>query len=282
MKRALAAIVAALACASVGANEKTPAEIFAAVADSIVVVLGADASFRTLSQGSGVAIAPTVIASNCHVIRGAAYVYVRKGDREWRALISHADIERDVCTLEAQGMNLRPLRVSAGGVNVGDRVYAVGAPRGLELSLSDGLVSSLRETPHGTYIQVTAPISPGSSGGGLFDAAGRLIGLTTLTFLDSQQLNFAIPIEWVFDLPARHDATAGSTATLEHGREVLNQIERTLRTGDKFWGCKRAILIAELREEIRSYHPVDWGVVFMNAYVEFDDQRCLMSGERMQ
>jgi tetratricopeptide (TPR) repeat protein len=91
---------------------------------------------------------------------------------------------------------------------VGQRVYAIGAPKGLELTMSDGIISSLRELDSGRYIQTTAPISPGSSGGGLFDEEGRLIGLPTLYLDKGQQLNFALPVEWVKDLPGRHSVQA--------------------------------------------------------------------------
>jgi soluble lytic murein transglycosylase-like protein len=63
----------------------------------------------------------------------------------------------------------------------------------LELTISEGLISGLRSTPRGQLIQTSAPISPGSSGGGLFSTDGTLIGLTTLSLKDSQNLNFAIP-----------------------------------------------------------------------------------------
>jgi S1-C subfamily serine protease len=88
-------------------------------------------------------------------------------------------------------------------LKVGAKVYAIGAPKGLELTLSDGIVSSLREVDGGQYIQTTAAISPGSSGGGLFDENGALVGLTTFYLAEGQNLNFAVPVEWVKELPKR-------------------------------------------------------------------------------
>jgi len=82
---------------------------------------------------------------------------------------------------------------------VGDKVYAVGAPYGLELSLSEGLVSQLRGGPP-PLIQTTAAISVGSSGGGLFNELGELVGLTTFYLKGAQGLNFALPVEWLSDL----------------------------------------------------------------------------------
>lgn len=84
----------------------------------------------------------------------------------------------------------------------------MGAPRGLELSLSDGIVSQLRGGPP-PLIQTTAAISPGSSGGGLFDAEGRLVGFTTLYIQGGQSLNFAMPVEWAAEIQPGKKAVQG-------------------------------------------------------------------------
>lgn len=85
---------------------------------------------------------------------------------------------------------------------IAEQVYAVGAPRGLDFSISGGLVSQLREEAGSAapLIQTDTAISPGSSGGGLFDTKGRLVGLTTFGYRDSEGLNFAVPIEWALEL----------------------------------------------------------------------------------
>ena len=84
-------------------------------------------------------------------------------------------------------------------VTVGQRVYSVGSPRGLELTIAEGLVSGLRQEDGIPLpvIQTSAPLSPGSSGGGLFDEYGRVIGITTKGLIDSQNLNFAMPVELI-------------------------------------------------------------------------------------
>jgi hypothetical protein len=99
---------------------------------------------------------------------------------------------------------------------VGAKVYALGNPRGLELTLSDGLVSALRRDRDGElkYVQISVPISHGSSGGGLFDTAGRLVGITTAGVDDAQNLNFALPAEWILQLPMRAAGEA-AVATLD-------------------------------------------------------------------
>lgn len=116
-------------------------------------------------------------------------------DKKWaRGRLIAAHPESDRCILETDGFSLIPV----GGVRhfsdlrVGERIYTVGAPRGLERSLGEGIIAGLRNAGKRQLIQTTAPISSGSSGGGLFDRAGNLIGITTFLLRESQSLNFAI------------------------------------------------------------------------------------------
>ncbi len=85
---------------------------------------------------------------------------------------------------------------------MGEPVYAVGAPQGLELSLSEGIVSQLRGGPP-PLIQTTVAISQGSSGGGLFNAEGELVGITTFYLKEGQSLNFALPVEWIGEVAGK-------------------------------------------------------------------------------
>ncbi|MFZ0210228.1 MAG: serine protease [Roseiarcus sp.] len=73
--------------------------------------------------------------------------------------------------------------------------FSIGAPAGIELTMTDGLLSGKRPISGQHYVQTSAPISPGSSGGGLFDETGNLIGVTTLHLKESGNLNFAISAE---------------------------------------------------------------------------------------
>jgi len=77
-------------------------------------------------------------------------------------------------------------------LSVGEPVYTIGSPSGLENTLGEGIVSGLRNKKGMKYIQTSAPISPGSSGGGLFDIYGNLVGITTFLLEDAQNLNFAL------------------------------------------------------------------------------------------
>lgn len=98
---------------------------------------------------------------------------------------------------------------SVGSLRIGQRVYALGAPYGLDLTISEGIVSSLRTISAGTVIQTTAPVSPGSSGGGLFDGSGNLVGIVTFQHRYGQNLNFAHPADWIGQMRTRTSQSSG-------------------------------------------------------------------------
>lgn len=207
-----------------------PSQIFAADSLSIVVVVAYGENGKTIAQGSGVVIAKDTVVSNCHVIEQANAASVLYQNKHLAATLRYMDVERDLCSFTVKGLSAPPVRMgSISQVEVGDAAYAIGAPEGLELTLSGGLISSLRKIPAGTVLQMTTPISPGSSGGGLFDAQGRLIGITSYYMAKGEQLNFALPVEWVRELPqhgklasttvsrAGHAANATQKSSLEEG-----------------------------------------------------------------
>ena len=185
--------------------------VFESIWRSVVVVEAGN------SQGSGVVLKPNLVATNCHVTDAATSpIAVFKGEnrradksQSHPARVVAGDRQRDVCLLEVPGLWAIPAETrKAAEMKIAEQVYAVGAPKGLDFSISGGLVSQLRgEDAEGNALVGSAPliqtdtaISPGSSGGGLFDAQGKLVGLTTFGYRDSEGLNFAVPIEWAMEL----------------------------------------------------------------------------------
>lgn len=191
---------------------KSASDVFEQVSKSIVVIYAPNAEDGTVGYGSGVVLPTGDIATNCHVLEDANEFLVTHEGKDHLGIIRHSNPERDVCVITAYGLKAPGVRLgSTRTLKVGARVYAVGAPKGLELSLSEGIISSLREIKGGRHIQTTAPISPGSSGGGLFDENGNLIGLPTFFVKDGQQLNFAVPVEWIGDLFGKSSSIANSS-----------------------------------------------------------------------
>jgi S1-C subfamily serine protease len=177
----------------------SPEDLYKAVERSVFVVGAArsvgDAKARDIMQGSAVAIADHLLLTNCHVVQNRPVIVLLQDKVSYRASLVAADQAADRCVLKSEGPALTPV---AGvrlfdSVAVGEPVYAIGAPRGLERTLTEGLVSAMRPGKERNLIQTSAPLSPGSSGGGLFDEHGNLLGITTLASLPgSQNLNFAI------------------------------------------------------------------------------------------
>ncbi len=186
-----------------------PDQIFARVARSVFSVYTYDGEGNQLANGSAVTVAPGRVVTNCHVLRGAAAVKVRHADVMLSASLEFPDAERDLCQLAVDNLDAKVVqRVAASTLRVGQRVYAVGSPHGLDLTLSEGLVSALRTNSLGKepVIQTSAAISHGSSGGGLFDTEGRLVGIVTLSFHGAQNLNFAVPVDWLAEVAPRAKA----------------------------------------------------------------------------
>jgi tetratricopeptide (TPR) repeat protein len=178
-----------------------PSDVFERVKSSVFVVKAYDQQSRAIAQGSAVLISTGKLATNCHVLKGGNTFEVGRAGHFVPASLVAGDDNKDTCFLQASLSEGSPATVGQSlSLRVGVPVYAVGSPKGLELSMSDGIVSQLRGGPP-PFIQTTAAISPGSSGGGLFDTEGNLVGLTTLYIDGAQSLNFAVPVEWLKDIP---------------------------------------------------------------------------------
>ena len=171
----------------------TPSELFAQVAPSVYVVRATREVKPTALQGSAVAISANEAITNCHVVTQAKTITVSKGSVAFLAEVISADRQSDRCYLRVDG-TLEPVMGfrDFGDLVIGETVYTIGSPKGLDRTFAQGLLSGLRKMDGVEYIQTTAPISKGSSGGGVFDDRGNLIGITTFTISDGQNLNFAI------------------------------------------------------------------------------------------
>ena len=182
--------------------------VFAKAAPSVVVVVAQDGGGEQTAQGSGVVVGEGVAVTNCHVIENAAKVSIRQAaDSQaaetylMNAEVVARDEDNDLCLLYAPDLSKPPAAKTATMGNaknlvIGEEVYAIGAPQGLELSLSRGIVAQLRGVKgKAPIVQTDAAISPGSSGGGLFNEDGELVGVTTFGDKERQGLNFAIPAE---------------------------------------------------------------------------------------
>jgi formylglycine-generating enzyme required for sulfatase activity/tetratricopeptide (TPR) repeat protein len=249
----------------------TAQQIFKRVSPSIFVVEALDSTGATIALGSGVSVDPLSdtsafavfdqiagcparslgyshqVVTNRHVVKGSVTVRLRQADKTWPAQIVYTDPEHDLCVLQVD--NLRapsPKLRKSSELAVGERVYAIGAPNGLELSISDGLISGLRDYEGSRVVQTTAAVSPGSSGGGLFDSQGRLIGITSFSASEGQNLNFALPTEFIAS------ACSASGAAKMPGGENARLADEELKLGESAANKELyEVAVKHLKEAVR-------------------------------
>jgi hypothetical protein len=198
------AILIGLMAALVGARSVPPRNGIPAIAKAangaVVSIIMSDKDGRPLAQGSGFLVSRDGrILTNYHVIRHGSSAVIKLPDGAFFVIdgVLAFDKARDIAVIKAHGENFRTVTLGdSGRVQVGDEVVAIGDPLSLESTVSNGIVSAIRamEQEGGKFLQITAPISPGSSGGPLFNMAGEVVGITTSVIKAGENLNFAIPI----------------------------------------------------------------------------------------
>src|SRR6266478_5909710 len=180
-------------------------ELVRRIKPSAVAIETYDARGEKLSRGSGFFIDTDRIVTNRHVIEGAikAEVHSSTGNVYPVKGVLAVDAEGDIALLkiEAPPNQIRPLALERTSPQEGESVLVIGNPFGLEGSVTNGIVSAVRDIPtFGRIIQITAPISPGSSGSPVVNMRGQVIGVATLQITGGQSVNFAIPSERVSQL----------------------------------------------------------------------------------
>ncbi|MBK8981774.1 MAG: tetratricopeptide repeat protein [Ignavibacteria bacterium] len=185
---------------SVRAQEFTPEEIFSNFKDAVVVIKAIDFDGNESSQGSGVIIKDKgILVTNFHIFAGNDKLEIKQNEIPvaFNEIIG-LDIEKDILILGLETSNFPSIKTAnLNDVKVGQKVFAIGSPMGLENTMSEGIVSGMRTLEEGKqeYIQFTASLSPGSSGGAVINSNGELIGISTMYIEKGQNLNFAVSIK---------------------------------------------------------------------------------------
>jgi serine protease Do len=225
-------------------------EVFKRADPSIVVVATSDKDGKE-RFGSGVIIAAREVITNCHVIKDASAINVKQGNVQRVARLHFQDTARDLCQVQLDdtfpaGKPISGVVLSV-NLEVGQQVFAIGSPRGLERTLSRGIVSALRGVKDGAkLIQTDAAVTHGSSGGGLFDSEARLVGIITFG-VEEGNLNFAVPADWIQDITRRNpDKLVDVPGRSQGGARVPADKENDgfLRPGDRW---KYRVLLGKQR-----------------------------------
>src|SRR6266852_6927378 len=223
-------------------------ELVRRIKPSAVAIETFDAHGAKLSRGSGFFIDVDRVVTNRHVIEGAyrAEVHLNLGHSFPVKNVLAVDAEGDVALLKVDApVNLvRPLSLDRTSPQEGESVVVIGNPFGLEGSVTNGIVSAVRDIPgFGRIIQITAPISPGSSGSPVVNMRGQVIGIATLQITGGQSVNFAIPSERISQLQTG-TLTSLSDLVVSTGRNKHARAVQLFRDGLSFLSkddCEKAL-----------------------------------------
>lgn len=175
------------------------------VKPGVVTIAVFDSTEGVLGMGSGFFVSPDRIVTSRHVVERASRAEYRTSTGEISTIVG---VVADNPTADIVKLAVRPpagegatLLLASGLPEQGEGVVAIGSPHGLELTVSEGIISSLRSDPMiGTLLQITAPISPGSSGGPILNRKGEVVGIASWVMAEGQNLNFAVPVAKVAEL----------------------------------------------------------------------------------
>jgi hypothetical protein len=192
-------------------------DIVARAKPAIIEIVAFDQQNKPTKSGTGFFITGDGVAvTNFHVIKGASSLTAMTNDGAFFAFekVLYAPAGVDLAILKFAAHDAHCLRLGRSDTAVeGQRVLVIGNPHGLQGTVSDGLIAAFRDNR--SMIQITAPISPGSSGSPVLDESGQVIGVATLIEVDGQNLNFAIPVESV--------TAALTSLTAQQGTEQQTQ-----------------------------------------------------------
>jgi len=211
----------------------TPAQIARLAIPAVVQVVTYDAAHKSLRRGSGfIVTSEGLVVTSHHVLRGARSAEVIRSDGEVFEVISISaeDLRHDLAVLRVAGFGLPTVPLGdVREIDLGEPVTVIGSPLGLSNTVSDGIVSAKRDMDGSRIIQITAPISTGSSGGPVFDSRGRVIGVLAGYYPRGQNVNFAVPIEYARGLLEAPERALSVTAVGQKRSNLLGDAGRQER-----------------------------------------------------
>jgi hypothetical protein len=202
----------------------TPREIAQRTLPSVVLLVIETGRGERVKYGSGFFVTPDTVVTNFHVLEDAVNGIIKSVGQKTTYEILGAvgvDVDNDLALVKVKGARMPSLAVgNSSALVIGDEIFAVGNPKGLEGTFSQGIVSSIRREGKDSVIQITAPISPGSSGGPVLNTQGEVIGVAVGGITSGQALNFAIPSS-LFKIYGYQSEAADVAADQRAGRAPL-------------------------------------------------------------
>jgi len=185
-------------------NANASVEVAKKIFPSTVLIVTEDNQGVILGYGSGFLVKENIVVTNHHVINGASNGYVKFINEdeiyEIEGVLAHNE-NRDLAVLQISfSGKSNYISYATSPPEIGEEIFALGNPMGLEGTFSDGIVSGIRNYEDATLFQITAPISPGNSGGPVVNSNSQLIGVATSYLTGGQNLNFAVPYSYVKEI----------------------------------------------------------------------------------
>lgn len=184
-------------------------EVVARSQGAVITIKAFDTAGNLIGLGSGFRIGGGRFVTNAHVLSGASRVELFDNSEQLLGSLEHAEVLSstvDLAILPRLRGAITTLPIAGSMPRVGEQVIVIGAPEGLANTVSDGIVSALRTIDGRRLLQITAPISPGSSGGPVLNGRGEVVGVSVAILREGQNLNFAVPVT---DLMALTGSPAG-------------------------------------------------------------------------
>lgn len=250
---------------SLKAEEEDIAALVKKISPSVISIFAYDETGKLISQGSGFFVtAQGEAITNRHVLEGATWAEIKiaAGKIYPVNLVLAEDAPGDLVrfSVNIPAKKVVPLSVSAVVPSAGEKIIVIGSPFGLEQTVTEGVVSAVRNMPGvGKILQISAPISPGSSGSPVVNLNGEVIGIATLQMVEEKKLNFAVSGERITKLSA---AKGKALATWAEKSKKEAKAEKIFRLGMSWYWSKNYEKAVPCLEESTKLNPHDADAFF--------------------
>jgi S1-C subfamily serine protease len=186
---------------------RSGAEVLADAATSSGQLMSYSMSGAATPLGMAVEVETGQMITTCHGIPAGGKLVVQVGKESLPADLAITDEELDLCRLSVAGFTTPPLKLASEDAKANDKVYVVGVNAKGEMAATEGKVNQVRATPAGPVLELSVPIAPTASGGGVFNERGQLVGVATTTHRLGTGLNIALPVSWIAEMRSRTSTT---------------------------------------------------------------------------
>ena len=184
-------------------RERTAAEVLKDAVAAAGLLSSVEMSGLATPLGVAFATEPGTMVTTCHGIPAGSKLVVKLGKETFPADLAITDELLDLCRLTVAGLSAKPVSVAREEPAAGTKIFALGVNAAGEFALTEGTVKQVRKTPQGNLLELSMPIAPAGSGGAVFDAQGRVVGIATTQYRDVKGNSLALPAAWIPQMRSR-------------------------------------------------------------------------------